>query len=140
MTIRTGREFIDGLRDEREVYYDGKRVDDVTTFPAFRASVASLASLYDLQHEPENLELMSVESPALGRIARAFEFPRCVADLAAKRETYARFARATCGMMGRSPDFLNAMLAALAAKRSFFAEQSEARAEAVTRYYEHVAG
>ncbi len=42
-------------------------------------------------------------------------------------------------MMGRSPDFLNAMLAALAAKQRFFAEQSPARAEAVVNYWRHVA-
>ena len=40
MTIRTGAQFIAGLKDTREVWYDGRRVDDVTTFPQFRAAVA----------------------------------------------------------------------------------------------------
>lgn len=140
MAIRNGRQFIEGLRDDREVYYDGERVEDVTSFPAFRPSIESLAALYDLQGLPGNRDVMTVESPELGeRVARAFEFPRTREDLALKRETYVRFAQASAGMMGRSPDFLNVMLAALAAKRDFFAEQAQARAEAVVGYHRHVA-
>ena len=39
MGLRTGQQYIDGLRDGREVWYHGERVDDVTTFPEFAASV-----------------------------------------------------------------------------------------------------
>ena len=140
MAVRTGQQFIEGLRDGREVYYDGERVADVTAFAPFRPSIESLATLYDLQHDPRHQETLTFECPELGeRIARSFEFPRTHAQLALKRETYRLFAEATCGMMGRSPDFLNVMMAALAAKRDFFAEQSPARAEAIVAYYQHVA-
>jgi 4-hydroxyphenylacetate 3-monooxygenase len=47
MGIRTGAEFIQGLRDNREVWLGNERVKDVTTHPAFRASIESLAHLYD---------------------------------------------------------------------------------------------
>lgn len=140
MGIRTGRDYIAGLRDAREVWYDGERVEDVTEFPEFADAVGSIASLYDLQNRPEHRDVMTVHSDALGEtVARAFEFPRTADDLRLKRETYIRFAEATCGMMGRSPDFLNVMMAALAAKRSFFEELAPERAEAVVAYYEHVA-
>jgi len=140
MTIRTGAQYIAGLEDTREVWYDGQRVDDVTTFPQFRAAIGSLARLYDLQHLPANRDVMSVESSELDtRIARAFEIPRSQDDLRLKRETYIKIAEATCGMMGRSPDFLNVMLAALAAKQSFFAEHSPERARAVVDYYRYAA-
>ena len=43
----TGAEYMQSLRDGREVYIDGERVKDVTTHPAFRNSVRSLARLYD---------------------------------------------------------------------------------------------
>ena len=39
----TGKEYIESLRDEREVYIYGERVADVTTHPAFRNSVRSIA-------------------------------------------------------------------------------------------------
>jgi len=140
MAARTGRQFIEGLRDGREVWYDGRRVDDVTTFEPFKASVHALANLYDLQHDPRHRDILTVDCPEFGeRIARPFEMPRTREQLRLKREAYRIWAEATCGMMGRSPDFLNVMLAALAGKKSFFAEFSPARAEAMVNYYRHVA-
>lgn len=140
MSVRNGQQFIDGLRDDREVWYDGKRVEDVTTFPEFVSSIASLARLYDMQHESEHQDVLVVDSAEFGEpIGRAFEVPRSKDDLRLKREAYVAWAKSNAGMMGRSPDFLNAMLVALAAKRSFFAEANEARADAVVKYYEYVA-
>src|SRR6516225_111653 len=48
----TGAEFLESLRDGREVYIYGERVKDVTTHPAFRNSAASVALLYDALHDP----------------------------------------------------------------------------------------
>jgi len=39
----TGAEYMQSLRDGREVYIDGERVNDVTLHPAFRNSVRSIA-------------------------------------------------------------------------------------------------
>ena len=44
---RSGREYIEGLRDGRSVFINGERVDDVTRHPAFRDAVGSVARLYD---------------------------------------------------------------------------------------------
>jgi 4-hydroxyphenylacetate 3-monooxygenase oxygenase component len=141
MSVRTGDQFKAGLDDGREVWYGGERVGNVATFPEFRAAVESLAGLYDLQHDPTCRDVLVAHPQDFSDgIARAFELPRNVDDLRFKREAYALFARATCGMMGRSPDFLNVMLAALAAKRAFFAQLSEERAAAIEAYYRYVAG
>ena len=51
--IRTGAEYLEGLRDGREVYIYGERVEDVTTHPAFRNSARTMARLYDALHDPE---------------------------------------------------------------------------------------
>jgi anthranilate 3-monooxygenase (FAD)/4-hydroxyphenylacetate 3-monooxygenase len=140
MSVRNGQQYIDGLRDDREVWYDGQRVADVTSFPEFAPSIASLARLYDMQHEPEYQDVLVADSAELGEsIGRAFEVPRSHEHLRLKREAYIAWAQSNAGMMGRSPDFLNAMVAALAAKRSFFAEANEASAEAVVNYYRYVA-
>ena len=47
----TGEEYIESLRDGREVYLYGDRVEDVTTHPAFRNSVRMTARLYDALHD-----------------------------------------------------------------------------------------
>ncbi len=140
MGIRTGQQFIAGLRDDREVWYNGQRVADVTAFPEFRASIESLAKLYDMQHEAEHLDVLVVESGEIGEpIGRAYEIPRTLEQLCLKREAYATWAKSNCGMLGRSPDFLNVMMASLAAKRSFFAEGSAERADALSNYYRYLA-
>ena len=41
----TGQEYLESLRDGREVYIQGERVDDVTTHPAFRNAARSIARL-----------------------------------------------------------------------------------------------
>ena len=59
--IRTGDEYRDSLRDGREVYMDGVRVDDVTTHPMFKPLVDVRARIYDMQHDPATREVMTVE-------------------------------------------------------------------------------
>ena len=49
--IRTGEEYRESIRDGREVWIDGERVDDVTTHPAFKPIVDVRARIYDLAHE-----------------------------------------------------------------------------------------
>ena len=140
MTIRTGKQFIDGLSDNREVWYHGERVKNVSSFHAFEQPIRALAALYDQQHDSEHADVLVADGSEFGEpIGRAFEIPRTVEQLALKRKAYITWAESNCGMMGRSPDFLNVMLAALAAKRDFFAEGGEERAVAVVDYYRHVA-
>jgi 4-hydroxyphenylacetate 3-monooxygenase len=57
--IRTGDEYRASIRDGREVYIDGERVDDVTTHPAFKPIVDVRARIYDMAHEPDNQGVMS---------------------------------------------------------------------------------
>ena len=47
----TGAEFLESLRDGREVYIYGERVADVTKHPAFRNAAVSVAKLYDALHD-----------------------------------------------------------------------------------------
>ena len=49
--IRTGVEYRESIRDGREVWIDGERVDDVTTHPAFKPIVDVRARIYDMAHE-----------------------------------------------------------------------------------------
>jgi 4-hydroxyphenylacetate 3-monooxygenase len=59
--IRTGEEYRDSIRDTREVYMNGERVSDVTTHPQFKPLVDIRARIYDMQHEEETRDLMTLE-------------------------------------------------------------------------------
>ena len=54
----TGAEYLESLRDGREVYVYGERVKDVTTHPAFRNAARSIARLYDALHDAKTRELL----------------------------------------------------------------------------------
>ncbi len=49
--IRTGEEYKQGIRDGREVWVDGERVNDVTTHPALKPIIDIKARMYDMARE-----------------------------------------------------------------------------------------
>ncbi|HEX3952643.1 MAG TPA: 4-hydroxyphenylacetate 3-hydroxylase N-terminal domain-containing protein [Stellaceae bacterium] len=49
MPIRTGRQFLDGLHDDRQIFMDGERIVDVTRDPRLAGAARSMAELFDLQ-------------------------------------------------------------------------------------------
>ena len=57
--LRTGDEYRDSLRDDREVWIKGERVPDVPTHPAFQPIVDVRARIYDMAHEDEHRETMA---------------------------------------------------------------------------------
>jgi anthranilate 3-monooxygenase (FAD)/4-hydroxyphenylacetate 3-monooxygenase len=65
MGIRTGKEYIQGLRKgTREVWLRGERVADVTTHPAFARPLAHTAGLFDLQHDPAHRDVLTWRTPS----------------------------------------------------------------------------
>src|SRR5690606_20258348 len=58
----TGAEYLESLRDGREVWIYGERVKDVTTHPAFRNTARMVARLYDALHDPEKSKTLTVET------------------------------------------------------------------------------
>jgi 4-hydroxyphenylacetate 3-monooxygenase len=141
MPARTGRQFIEGLRaQEREVWLGGERVRDVTTHPGLAGGAHAIASLYDMQCEPELRDEMTYVSPSSGeRVGLSFIIPRTREDLARRRQMMLNWARATGGMMGRSPDFMNVTYAAWAGAADFFGQGGRPEfAENMRRYYEYL--
>ncbi|MEG6507633.1 4-hydroxyphenylacetate 3-hydroxylase family protein [Methyloligella sp. 2.7D] len=58
--IRTGEEYKDSIRDNREVYVNGEKVKDVTSHPQFKPLVDIRARIYDMQHDPATKDVMTV--------------------------------------------------------------------------------
>ena len=110
-TCKTGADHLKSLRDGRTIYIDGKRVDDVTTHPAFRNAVRSAASLYDFQAQEENLELMTfAPDEPHRRVNRCWQMPTSHEELVARRQALTAWAQCSFGFMGRSPDHVASAL------------------------------
>ncbi len=140
MPARTGKEYIAGLQSEpREVWIDGERVEDVTTHASLKRGAASVAALYDMQHEPPLRDEMTYESPTTGdRVGLSFLTTRTINDLERRRRMMTHWARSSGGMLGRSPDYLNASVMAQAAASQFFAQNRPEFADNIQNYYEHI--
>ncbi len=84
--LRTGAQYLDSLRDGRQVWINGERVADVTTHPAFRPIVSLRARLYDAAHEARYSAAMSYVDDASGeRCNLALKLPKTQQDWHDKR-------------------------------------------------------
>jgi 4-hydroxyphenylacetate 3-monooxygenase len=140
MPARTGAEYIAGLRENPPaLYIQGEQVKDVTTYPGLRNGVRTLAHLYDMQHDPELRDVMTYVSPTTGeRVGLSFITPRTRHELEQRHTMMTHWAQVSCGMMGRTPDFLNVSLMAMAAAGDYFAQNRPEFRTNIQRYYEYV--
>lgn len=138
MPVRTGDEYLQGLRDRPpEVWVGGQRVRDVTSHPGFANGARSVAALYDMQNDPALLEEMTYVSPTSGeRVGMSFIMPEDLNDLERRRRMFYRWATYHGGMMGRTPDYMNAAFVAMASAAPYFDQDREGFGENVRRYYE----
>jgi 4-hydroxyphenylacetate 3-monooxygenase oxygenase component len=135
MGIRTGNEYIESLRDGRTIYVNGDRVKDVTAYPPFRGIVATLASLYDLQHS-HRAEL-TYPSPKTGHpVSASFLMAETPDQVAARVRAEEMRADHTFGLMGRLPDFCNALVTDFATASAYIGRKEARYGENIVRYYE----
>lgn len=141
MAVRTGSQYLEAIdRQHREVWIDGQCIRrGVSQHPAFRGVTRSIAELYDMQHRPDLVDEMAYSLPPTGeRVGMSFLQPRTRDDLVKRRNMMYRWHSHTCGMMGRSADYLNSALMAMAAAADFFGQADPQFAENIRLYYEYV--
>lgn len=138
MPIRSKEEYVEGLRDSREVYYKGERVEDVTTHPATRGMIETQGELFDLQRENE--DLMTFESPTTGDpVSIFYKMPETKEDLEQRREATKLWMDYTCGVAGRANDFLANGVTGMAIGHEHFRRDDHDRdfGQNVLDYYEY---
>ena len=140
MPARTGKQYIEGLRERPpSLYMNGKKVKDATKQPGLKGGIRTLARLYDLQHDPKVGPEMTYESPTTGdQVGMSFLTPKTHEDLERRRRMMRNWARLTCGMMGRTPDFLNVSLMAMAAAGKYFGQNRPEFEKNIQDYYEFI--
>jgi aromatic ring hydroxylase len=119
---QTGGEYLESLRDGREVYIYGERVGDVTTHPAFRNTARMTARLFDALHDPKHQDklLLPTDTDGKGKTHAFFKAPKTVEESIAGRDAIAEWQRITYGWMGRSPDYKAAFLGTLGGNAEFY--------------------
>jgi 4-hydroxyphenylacetate 3-monooxygenase len=123
----TGAEYLESLRDGREIWIYGERVKDVTTHPAFRNTVRMIARLYDALHDPAHKDTLTIatDTGSGGYTHRFYRATRTAEELVGARDAIAGWARLSYGWIGRSPDYKAAFLATLGANAGFYTPYEE---------------
>ena len=139
MGARTGCEYIEAL-DERaiRVEIEGSATPGRLAIPQLRNVVQTYAQLFDLQHDPAQRDVMTYESPTP---ASASACRSCAARARGRRSGArgdARWAEYALGTLGRTGDYCNSALMALASAADCSPRPSAAMARTCRRYYEHV--
>src|SRR5687767_11584834 len=118
----TGAEYLESLRDQREVWIYGERVKDVTLHPAFRNQARMVARMYDALHHPDTKAQLTsdTDTGSSGYTHRFFKASHNVDDMVAARDAIAAWERIGFGWMGRSPGFMGAFTGMLGPNAEFF--------------------
>src|ERR1700722_13842030 len=113
--MKTGQEYLDGLRDGRVVYVGGDRVDDVTSDPRFARAAQTFAALYDAKQDP------AYTYEADGRRHSAYYLQaRSRDDLRQRYATHKFIADRSFGLLGRSPDYVSSFITGMAITPQIF--------------------
>jgi 4-hydroxyphenylacetate 3-monooxygenase len=118
----TGKEYLESLRDGREVYVYGERVPDVAAHPAFRNAARTIAKLYDALHHPATKDMLTCQTDTgnSGYTHKFFRVAHSREDLIGQRDAIAAWARMSYGWMGRSPDYKASLMNTLGANNAFY--------------------
>jgi 4-hydroxyphenylacetate 3-monooxygenase oxygenase component len=125
MAARTGEQFLKGLaQDNRQLWFDGELVDDVTTHPQFAGAARSMADLYDAQYRDPEIHLMA--SPSDGEPVHITHIvPRTKQDLRDRQRAIRAWAELSGGTRGRTPDYLNVTVACFAGRADVLARHDQ---------------
>jgi len=136
--VKNGKKHIESLKDQRQIYLDGELVKNHLVHPAFKESVASIASLYDFQADSDHQELMTFTSPTTGgRVNRAWQLPKSLPELISRRKALEAWSELSCGFLGRSPDHVASAISGMYMGVDVFRKADERSADALADYYQY---
>jgi len=117
--LRTGKDYLERIRDGRKVLIGTERVDDVTRHPAFAAAARMYAAMYDLKADPAKRDLMSYEEGG-ERYSLYFLKPKTREDLVRRTACHRAIADFSHGLLGRSPDHVASSVTGMAMRPEVF--------------------
>lgn len=83
MALKTPQQYIESLRDGRVIYWEGEKIDDITTHPLFKVPLELMCSDYEYA-DPELGDLRRYTTEDGGEAHRVYQIPRTQEDLNAR--------------------------------------------------------
>ncbi|PIC76946.1 4-hydroxyphenylacetate 3-monooxygenase, oxygenase component [Sporosarcina sp. P19] len=134
-----GKEFVRRMNEQNaEIWLDGQQLKGpISEHPAFKGLIETKASLYDLQLSPAHRSLMTYVSPVTNeRIGISYLQPKTKTDLQNRRVMTEEWARLSCGLLGRSPDYLNTVIMSFASSSPHLLGKENCFPEHIQALYE----
>ncbi|WP_226682772.1 4-hydroxyphenylacetate 3-monooxygenase, oxygenase component [Sutcliffiella horikoshii] len=140
MGIINGKQYLDRINSlHANVWHNGQQVTgNISEHPAFSGVMRSQAALFDMQNEEKHKDIMTFKSDTTGSlIGTSYLRPTTKEDLEKRRKMVQVWAKSTFGMMGRSPDYKNSTLMALASSADLLEEQGPQFPQNLKNFYEY---
>ncbi|MFB6367786.1 4-hydroxyphenylacetate 3-hydroxylase family protein [Paenibacillus elgii] len=135
MSISRGQQYIDSLKDDRNVWLDSEKID-VTSHTAFNGTLLTIKKLFDMLDDSSSREQVGFKSPTTGEyVHNAFMVPRNYEDLMARSKAFAFWAESTNGVMSRLSDYARSRLTGWYATREYYRKYDNQFAEKIERYF-----
>ena len=102
--LRTGKEYLESVRDGRRIICGGEWIDDITTHPKTRGYTQRVAAFYDFHLDPEHREHLTFVDEGGIRRSKQWKLPHSKEDAVDKRKYYDYiFRNFDAGMLTRLP-------------------------------------
>nr|WP_286185145.1 4-hydroxyphenylacetate 3-hydroxylase N-terminal domain-containing protein [Bacillus sp. SD075] len=136
----SGAEYKKRLNDGRKIWLNGECVQDMENHPAFAGTVQSVASLLDLQDQPDTRDALTFEVTPGKRANIAYLIPEAKEDIFRRSCAFRIWSGATFGVMSRVAGFYRSQLTAWYVKRDLVQMEAPHYSVKIKRYFEYVRG
>lgn len=123
--LRTGKEYVESLRDGRRVWTGGQEVEDVTANPVLGPGISLLAETFDAQFDPALREVTTIVGDDGARTSRSWQLITKPEDFVERRKLIEYTTLKTAGSFGRPPDLAPLIAVGLYARRPIFENASQ---------------
>ncbi len=143
--LKTGAQYKESLKDNRQIWVGGQKLNSVYDEPALAKGIDLLASMFDDQFTEEHADATTYYDEKAGAVlSRSWQIPRTKEDLAARRRMIEYTSLKTAGTFGRPPDLAPSIVVGLYAylptfkkKKSLIDGIDPDFAENIERYMEY---
>ena len=139
MPIKNGSDYLKTLTEDRHISIEGERVKDVSSDPRFAGAAQTMADLMEMQSNPDLIDIMTYKSPTTGdKVGMTHIQPNSREEVVLRNDAIKVWMDASCGMMGRSPDYKNCIISNYASAKDIFKRDAFDGSQNIQNFYEHV--
>lgn len=120
-----GAAYLESIRDGREVSYQGERVEDLTTHPAFAPAAKVFGAMYDFFNDREAGPHVTDDAASGLRPIATYRPVGSVDDLVRVREAMERVHQFHLGFITQGPEYKGPVISGLEAAAPFFDEYAD---------------